>query len=218
MTPTPILLLGFEPFGGDTINPAKEILTSCDLRIFPSQIHIAILPVDHQHVAQNLPRLLETHQPQLVIGWGLAAGESSLRLERVGLNWLDFSIPDASGQQIRDQRLSPEAPDAYISDLPLRTAQNHLAKHGIPSVLSYTAGTYLCNQLLFTCLDFFAQRNAPRNACFVHLPLLPEMIATRQALRSPLPPSLSLSTLQAALPLLVNTLWNGVCALSSPED
>lgn len=205
---TPILLLGFEPFGGDTRNPSKELLLSLDPQQLPAPAHIEIFPVVQQEVAQKLPRLLEKHQPQMILGLGLASGEAAIRLERVGLNWMDFSIPDESGKTFTDQRLDESKPDAYLSALPLRKAQQQLLEQGIPATVSYTAGTYLCNQLLFLCLDFFAQRQAPRHACFVHLPLLPAMAAAKQQeARKQLLPSMSLATQQQAFSSLVSCFW-----------
>jgi pyroglutamyl-peptidase len=205
-----LLLLGFRPFGGDEINPSQLLLESLVKRApLPSSLASAILPVDHAEVMRDLPFLLEKHDPQMILGLGVAEGESGLRLEAVGVNWADFGIPDQAGNQLRGQPILPHTPDAYLTELPLRAWRDALLEAAIPASLSYTAGTYLCNQLFYLCLHDLHKKGRKRYAGFLHLPLLPAMVVRRlRQERGAAKPSMSLATMQDALAVILREAFS----------
>ena len=205
-----LLLLGFQPFGGDEINPSQLLLESlAESAPLPSSLARAILPVDHAKVMQELPMLLEQHDPQMILGLGVAEGESGLRLEVVGVNWADFGIPDQAGRLLRGQPILPNAPDAYLTELPLRAWRDALLTAAIPASLSHTAGTYLCNQLFYLCLHYLQKKRQKRYAGFLHLPLLPAMAARRlRQERGAAKPSMSLAIMQDALAVILREAFS----------
>jgi pyroglutamyl-peptidase len=108
---------------------------------------------------------------------GLAGGRARIALERVALNVMDFDTPDNTGYRACNEPCVPGGPPAYFSTLPLAAMLEALVTDGVPAYVSNTAGTYLCNQTLYGTLHRLAERGHPARAGFIHLPLLPAMVA-----------------------------------------
>ncbi len=111
---------------------------------------------------------------------GLAMGRTTLSIERVALNLLDFNIADNAGKLERDRPVIPDGPAAYFATLPVRTIKEQLCAAGIPTEISNSAGAYLCNQMMYTALHWAANRDPAPHVGFVHVPALPEQMAHRQ--------------------------------------
>jgi pyroglutamyl-peptidase len=122
--------------------------------------------------------LLAEVRPAAAVHLGLAEGRARLALERAALNVMDYRIPDNAGARIEDTPCVPGGPAAYLSTLPLRAMLDALIAEGIPAYLSSTAGTFLCNQTLYASLHAIARGRLRTRAGFVHLPLLPAMVAS----------------------------------------
>ena len=176
---TPVLLVtGFEPFGAHKANPSEELARAVDGRRFGDAIvQGLVLPVHHRDAALTLVARLVEVDPTAVLHLGLAEGRARIALERVALNVLDYPIPDNAGCQAVDQPCAPEGPAAYFSTLPLRAMLAALTAEGIPAYVSNTAGTFLCNQTLYATRHAIERRGLRARAGFVHLPLLPSMVA-----------------------------------------
>jgi pyroglutamyl-peptidase len=173
-----ILVTGFEPFAGDALNPSQELAKALDGR--PAGTAIVrglVLPVQHEAAREIVLAALEESTPRAVVHFGLAGGRARIALERVAVNVMDYALPDARGDLVRDEPCVPGGPQAYFATLPLRTLLSELTADGIPAYLSYTAGTYLCNHILYSTLHAIAARGLPTRAGFVHLPFLPAMVA-----------------------------------------
>jgi pyroglutamyl-peptidase len=198
-----LLLTGFEPFGGSAINPSALAVQALQDSP-PAQIELitAVLPVDWQRGPQALLEALQSAQPQAVVCLGEAAGRTTISIERVAVNLLDFRIPDNAGEQITDQPIRAGAPAAYFSSLPVRRMLAAVQESGVPGSLSLSAGSYLCNQVMYTLLDELARLDWRIPAGFIHLPRLPEQTAHDAAPG----PSMSLDSmlkgLRAALAVL----------------
>lgn len=163
-----ILVTGFEPFGSAQQNPSAEIAAALSgTNIGGLAVTTAVLPVEFDAVGPTLNRLLEHYQPQVVLNLGLAEGTDSLRFERVAINLIDARIPDNAGAQPIDQPVLPDAPTAYFSTLPLK-AMSSAAAEFVPSVLSFSAGSYVCNTVMFHALHATAGTNC--RAGFLHVP------------------------------------------------
>lgn len=173
-----ILVTGFEPFGGDHANPSREIAKALDGRTLGRHaVRSAILPVAHEAARAAMARALDDGDVSAVLHVGLAGGRARLALEQVAVNVLDYAMADNEGRQIVDQPCVPEAPAAYLSTLPLREILAALTAEGIPAALSYTAGTYVCNQTLYWTLHEIARRRRAVRAGLIHVPYLPAMVA-----------------------------------------
>ncbi|HEY7652055.1 MAG TPA: pyroglutamyl-peptidase I [Methylomirabilota bacterium] len=180
MTPGPprhILLTGFEPFDGDSVNPSGEVAKRLDGRLVGDcVVRSAILPVQHEAARAVVAPLLEAPGLAAVVQLGLAGGRARISLERVAVNVMDYSRPDAHGQVLRDATCVAGGPAAYLSTLPLREMLAALTAEGIPATISNTAGTYLCNDISYTTLHALTQRGLTIPAGFIHLPFLPSMV------------------------------------------
>jgi pyroglutamyl-peptidase len=177
-----VLVTGFEPFGDHALNPSGEIAKWIDGRhVGELAVRGAVLPVHHAEAAPAVATLLEETDPVVVLHLGLAEGRARLALERVAVNVMDYRLPDNAGYRAHDEPCVPGGPAAYWASLPLRAILTALAAEGLPAYLSNTAGTYLCNQTLYTTLHEIARRGLRARAGFLHLPLLPEMVARGDA-------------------------------------
>jgi pyroglutamyl-peptidase len=174
-----ILVTGFEPFGSHETNPSQELVKLLDgRRAGPCAVAGAVLPVHHREGARHVAALLGELQPVAVVHLGLAEGRARLALERVALNVMDYRIPDNAGYRAEGEPCVGEGPPAYFATLPLPEILAALTAEGVPAYVSNTAGTFLCNQTLYQTLHEIAARELPMRAGFVHLPLLPAMVAT----------------------------------------
>jgi pyroglutamyl-peptidase len=173
-----VLLGGFEPFAGDAVNPSREVVKALDGRAVRGvPLRGLVLPVQHERARELLLPALAAPDLRAVLLLGLAGSRARLALERVGVNAMEYSTPDADGALRRGERCLADGPPAYFSTLPLPAILEALTAQGVPAYLSYTAGTYLCNFSLYTALDALA-RGRPVPAGFIHLPYLPEMVAS----------------------------------------
>lgn len=184
-----LLLTGFEPFGGETVNPAWEIARSLDGALIEGvRVRAWQLPCVFGAALRALDEALRAHAPVLVLALGQASGRCDLSLERVAINVDDARIPDNAGAQPVDEPVLPGAPAAYFSTLPIKAMVAGLRAAGYPASVSQSAGTFVCNHVFYG-LQHRLAGTAVRGG-FMHIPLLPE-----QAARHPGQPSLPLSTL-----------------------
>lgn len=178
MRPLKALVTGFEPYGGRGRNPALEVARGIDgAEIAGMTVVGRGLLVRFDSLKGQLEALIESEDPHVMIGLGLWPGEPMIRLERVALNLADFEIPDNAGFRIEDGVLQANAATAIAATWPARRIQETLLAAGIPARLSTTAGTFLCNATLYTCLSGFQGKRGRRVCGFMHLPYLPEQVA-----------------------------------------
>ena len=198
-----LLLTGFEPFGGSTCNPSEQVARALDGQIISgTQIQSAVLPVDCNRGPSALLHLLHSRRPDAVLCLGEAARRPVISVERVAVNLLDFRIPDNSGNQMIDQPVVDGGPAAYFVTLPARNVYEAIQAAGVPCELSLSAGTYLCNQVLYCLLHEIAQNGWDIPAGFIHLPSLPEQVIKS----SPQAPSMSLDTSLTAIRAAISAI------------
>jgi len=175
-----VLLTGYEPFGGHKKNPTIDIVTSLSKEeIKGAEIFGEILPVSVKRAGPLIDKLLDEIKPDIVISLGLAPTYTAITVERVALNIVDARIPDNDGLQPVDVPVVEGAPLAYLSTLPVREIVKELKNRGIPAVISYSAGTYLCNYAMFKVLHYASIHKYPRRAGFIHVPYIPEQVINR---------------------------------------
>ncbi len=173
-----VLLTGFEPFASFTANPSQDVAKALDGRAAgPVLVRSAVLPVDHARAPAVVADLIEETDPAAVVHLGLAAGRARIALERVAVNVMDFDTPDNAGYSACGEPCVPGGPAAYFATLPLPAILDRLRDEGIPAYLSNSAGTYLCNQTMYTTLHRLATLRRRTPAGLVHLPLSPAMVA-----------------------------------------
>ena len=165
-----VLLSGFEPFGGMSHNSSWDVVEQAAQTITSAEVHTVLLPVEFRRAAELLVQRIGEVEPDVVIAVGLAAGTGTLRLERVGINLRDARIPDNSGAQPVDEPIDAEGRGALFSTLRLKAAHARIVEERIPVQLSLSAGTFVCNDVLYSLLAAAANADSPTPAGFVHLP------------------------------------------------
>ena len=194
------LVTGFDPFGGEPVNPSQQIAQALDGQLIAGhRIVGAILPTEFGASLPALEKLLRKHRPAFVLALGQAGGRAGISLERVAVNLIDARIPDNAGLQPVDMAVVENAPNAYFSTLPIKAMLTALCEAGIPAALSQTAGTFVCNQVFFGLMRLLARRRGARGG-FVHVPYLPE-----QAARHAGAPGVPLETMIVAVRLCLET-------------
>ena len=174
MQSSPILVTGFEPFGGESLNPSLLVLEQLPDSLLGVPLKKLQVPTAFEKAAAVALAAMEEHQPQAVLLLGQAGGRSGITVERVAINVDDARIPDNLSAQPVDMPIAADGPAAYFSTLPIKAMVQAIKEAGLEASVSDTAGTYVCNHLLYAVLHHISQHKLPCKACFVHLPYLPE--------------------------------------------
>ncbi len=173
------MVTGFEPFGGDEENPTAELIWDLEKREKDYDVVPFLLPVSARRIRGELEKILRREEPDVCVHFGLAPGYSNISVERVAINILDARIPDNDGFQPKDVKIVEGGPLAYFSTLPTRRIYEQMTSEGIPCRLSYSAGTYLCNMLMYLSLHYSENWKTPRISGFIHVPYLPRQVVKR---------------------------------------
>ncbi|MBS0428308.1 MAG: pyroglutamyl-peptidase I [Proteobacteria bacterium] len=202
MTSPRVLLTGFEPFGGEAINPSWEAVRALDgCRVGDATVHSRRIACVFGQALRELDAAIDELQPTLVIAVGQAGGRAEITPERVAINVDDGRICDNAGCQPIDEPVVAGAPAAYFSTLPIKAIVRDLRAAGVPASVSNSAGTFVCNHLFFGLMHRLATRGpAGLRGGFIHIPFLPE-----QAARWPGQPSMALAAVVDALRIAVST-------------
>lgn len=179
-----ILVTGFEPFGGERVNPAQQAVERLAARPGDLDIATRILPVAFERALPVLEAAIVETRPAVVLCVGEAGGRAELSLERVAINLADARIPDNDGRQPIDRPVAADGPAAYFASLPVKAAAMALREAGLPAALSQSAGTFVCNHVFYGLLHLAAMRRLPLLGGFLHVPYLPEQAAHHPGLPS----------------------------------
>jgi len=169
-----ILLTGFDPFSNEPINPSFEIIKSLDVSKIDADVMTLEVPTVFYESSKLIIETIHMFKPDIVIMLGQAGGRKEISIERVALNINHASIPDNRGIMPINQNISLFGPAAYFSTLPLDKLLNTLKNHHIPVEISNSAGTYVCNHVMYSVLHETAQNALNLMAGFIHVPYLPE--------------------------------------------
>ncbi|HEU0215834.1 MAG TPA: pyroglutamyl-peptidase I [Stellaceae bacterium] len=207
-----LLVTGFEPFGGDGLNPSLEALRRLPTRLGGMEIATAALPVVFGAALQALGEAIVRSSPDIVLSVGLAGGRAALSLERVAINLDDARIPDNDGNQPIDRPVVAGGPAAYFATLPIKAAVAALRDAGIPAAVSNSAGTFLCNHVFYGLMHEAARRGDAFRAGFLHVPYLPA-----QAAHVPGAPSLALAQIVEGIEIILRVAAERVDDLAVSE-
>ncbi len=205
-----ILVTGFEPFDGEKINPSQQIVHRLVAPEGTSLIK-AILPVEFTGAAAQLCTLLGGHNPDAVLSIGQAGGRAEISIERVAINIdcvksSDGSdlLPDNAGNMPVDKPIELDGPAAYFTTLPMWEIVEAIRQNGIPAAVSNSAGTFVCNHVMYVSLHQAAVHYPSMKAGFIHVPFLPEQIINKDERHRPAAMSIDdmVSALQTALEVL----------------
>jgi len=173
-----MLVLGFEPYGGHAVNPSQRLAEALDgRRIGGRRVRGDVLPVRYDTLHSRVEALLREHRPSAVVAFGLRPGESAICLERTAFNRNDFDLADNAGAR-ECGAVRTDEPERRTATLPVAHLRAALLRRGIPARISDDAGRFLCNALMYSLLSHAEALEPAPPAGFVHLPYLPEQIAT----------------------------------------
>jgi len=190
-----ILITGFEPFGGESVNPAYEAV-----KLLPDMAgDIQIVKMEIPTVFGEAGKVVETgilqHQPDAVICVGQAGRRADIGVERVAINLVEASIPDNAGNQPMDVKVQEDGDTAYFATIPVKAMVKNIKDHGIPASISYTAGTYVCNSVMYDLLYLIDRKYPSIRGGFIHVPY-----ATEQGVGKPVgTATMELSAISKAL-------------------
>ena len=189
-----ILLTAFDPFGGERINPAQEVAAALPERIGGAEIIKLWIPTAFGQAADKIIQAMENYCPDAVVSLGQAGGRKAVTPERIAINWMDARIPDNAGHQPKEQFIEPGGPDGCFSTLPVESMAAAIREIGLPGEVSLSAGSFVCNEVMYRVLRH-AARAMPDTRCgFIHVPFLPEQVREKPDM-----PCLSLEDMVRAL-------------------
>ena len=189
-----VLITGFDPFGGETMNPAWEAVKLLKDEIGGAQIIKLQIPTVVGKSIQKIHEKMQEIHADIDISVGPAGGRLGVTPERVAINVTDARIPDNEGNQPIDVPIFEDGDTAYFSNLPVKAMVQAIKHAGYPSVLSNSAGTYICNHVMYGILYYIQKEFPGVRGGFIHVPY-----ATAQVVDKPQTPSMSLADIAASL-------------------
>ena len=165
-----ILVTAFDPFGGEETNASLAVLEALPVRIGSAELVKRVLPTVFGLSARLAAEAEEELRPEAVVCLGQAAGRTAVTPERVAINLMDASRPDNAGNLPADEPVVPGGPAAYFSTLPVKAMAAAVRKAGVPAAVSTTAGTFVCNSLMYAMLHHAAERRPGLPCGFIHVP------------------------------------------------
>jgi pyroglutamyl-peptidase len=183
-----VLLTGFEPFGGEDVNPSWQAVSL--VRDAPPEgveLHAVQLSCVFGRANEELRAAIAEFSPDLVLCVGQAGGRPDLTVERVAVNVDDARIPDNAGNQPIDEPIAPDGPAAYFAPLPVKACVAAVREAGLPASVSQTAGTFVCNHVFYGLAHLAATELPALRGGFVHVPYAPEQVTARALPSLPVP-------------------------------
>lgn len=202
-----VLLTGFDPFGGEAVNPAQEAVQRVSDNINGAEVIKITIPTVQTKSVKAIEEAIELYNPDIVISVGQAAGRYDITPERVAINIDDFRIKDNEGNQPTDKIIQEDGKSAYFSNLPVKAMVKHMNDNQIPATLSNTAGTFVCNHVMYGILYMIDKKYPNIKGGFIHVPYIPSQVVTK-----PNMPSMSASDITKGLELCIKA------AIENNED
>ena len=195
-----VLITGFDKFGGESINPSNLCVNSLPDVIDNIEIKKITLPTVFKDSSRVLEENIDLFSPNIVICIGQAGGRSKITPERIAINIDDARIPDNIGNSPIDETIRKDGENAYFSTLPIKAIVDELNKNNIPSTISNTAGTFVCNHIMYESLYLTSTKYPNIKAGFIHIPYIEE-----QVLDKPNMPYMKKEDIIVALELIIKT-------------
>lgn len=175
-----ILVTGFDPFGGEPINPAQEAVKKLPNEINGAEIVKIIIPTVREKSLQAIEEAIKLHNPDMIISIGQAGGRFNITPERVAINVDDFVIKDNDGNQPTDKFIREDGEIAYFTSLPVKAMVKHMNENGVPASLSYTAGTFVCNHVMYGVLYMIDKKYPNIKGGFIHIPFTTSQVLDKR--------------------------------------
>lgn len=196
-----ILITGFDPFGGESINPALEAVKKLPDTILDQEIIKIEIPTVFRKSLEKIEENIQKHNPDVVISIGQAGGRFGITPERVAINIDDARIKDNDGNQPIDISIYEDGEAAYFSSLPIKAMVKEMNDNGIPASVSNTAGTFVCNHVMYGVLYLIDKKYPNIRSGFIHVPYIPSQVTTK-----PNTPSMSIDDIAKGLELSIKAI------------
>ena len=199
-----ILVTGFDPFGGEEVNPAIETVKRLPDTISGAKIiKLEIPTVCHQSL-RVIDEAIARYDPDVVLSVGQAGGRPDITVERVGINVDDCRIPDNAGNQIVDEPIYADGPAAYFVTVPIKAMVQRIRERNIPASVSNTAGTFVCNHVTYGVCHLLAVKYPGKRSGFIHIPFLPQQAVDKKNMPS-MSQDMMVEAITAAIEAVVDT-------------
>jgi pyroglutamyl-peptidase len=185
-----VLVMGFEPFGGEKTNPSWDVCRQLPDEIAGLRVERLRVPCEFRRSIEVAAEAIERTHPWIILCLGQAGGRARIGVERVAINVDDARIPDNAGAQPVDELVAANGPPAYFASLPVKAMAAAIRAVGVPAEVSNTAGTFVCNHLMYGVLHFLAASGNRARAGFIHVPFSEE-----QAIDKPTMPAMAIATM-----------------------
>lgn len=196
-----ILITGFDPFGGESINPALEAVKGMKDEIAGAQIIKLEIPTVFNKSIAKVREAMDREKPDVVLSIGQAGGRFAICPERVAINISDGRIADNEGYQPIDEPIFADGAPAYFTTLPVKAMVEAIKAKGIPAELSNTAGTYVCNHVMYGVLYHISKDFPGVRGGFIHVPFIPQQVVAKKNT-----PAMALADITAALEAAVEAI------------
>lgn len=196
-----ILITGFDPFGGESINPALEAVKKLPNTILGQEVIKIEIPTVFRKSLEKIEENIQKHNPDVVISIGQAGGRFGITPERVAINMDDARIKDNEGNQPIDISIYEDGEAAYFSNLPIKAMVKEMNDNGIPASVSNTAGTFVCNHVMYGILYLVDKKYPNIRGGFIHVPYIPSQVTTK-----PNTPSMSIDDIAKGLELSIKAI------------
>ena len=174
-----ILVTGFDPFGGEAINPAIESVKLLPDTIEGAEIIKLEIPTVVYKSLEVIKEAMVKYQPDVVVSVGQAGSRPDLTVERVAINMDDCRIKDNEGNQPIDEPIFEDGPAAYFATLPIKAMVNEIRDAKIPASVSNSAGTFVCNHVMYG-VRYMIEHDFPgTKSGFIHIPFLPQQVVDK---------------------------------------
>lgn len=174
-----VLITGFDPFGGEKINPALEAVKKVSSNISGAEVIKIEIPTVFRKSLEKIEEAVIEHKPDIIICIGQAGGRFDVTPERVAINLDDARIKDNDENQPIDMPIFEDGKNAYFSSLPIKAIVEEIRSNGIPSSVSNTAGTFVCNHVMYGVLYMIDKKYPNIKGGFIHVPFIPSQVITK---------------------------------------
>ncbi|MCW6086703.1 pyroglutamyl-peptidase I [Clostridium sporogenes] len=189
-----VLITAFDPFGGEKINPALEAVKKIQEKISNAKVIKVEIPTVFRRSLEKLEQAIKEHNPDIVICVGQAGGRFDITTERVAINMDDARIKDNEGNQPLDISIFEDGENAYFTSLPIKAMVDEMKKNGVPASVSNTAGTFVCNHVMYGLLYMIDKKFNNIKGGFIHVPFIPSQVVDKKNT-----PSMSLENITKGL-------------------
>nr|WP_317357727.1 pyroglutamyl-peptidase I [uncultured Tyzzerella sp.] len=197
-----ILVTGFDPFDKDIVNPAYEAVKKLPNRIKDAEIIKLEIPTSFERSKIAIEEAIDKYSPDVVLSIGQAGGRNDITIEKVAINLIEARIKDNDGSQPLDTTIREDGETAYFTNLPIKGMVSHIKENNIPATISYTAGTFVCNSVMYNILYLINKKYNNIKGGFIHVPFLPE----QAAIKNPIPSSMSLDMICKSIELAIEAI------------